>query len=69
MHRARQCPVLGITENSHPLTQRTLNTLAPLEGTLGPLEGAMWDYTGTIQLTYDPGGTAIIHEATTPAQQ
>jgi hypothetical protein len=29
----------------------------------------MWDCTGTIQLTYDPGGTAIIHEATTPAQQ
>ncbi|KAF8264862.1 histidine phosphatase superfamily [Lactarius quietus] len=49
--------------------KRTPDNLAPLEGTLGPPEGAVWDCTDAVQLTYDLGGTAIAHDATTPAQQ
>ncbi|KAN0129956.1 phosphoglycerate mutase [Lactarius tabidus] len=49
--------------------KRTPDNLAPLEGTLGPPEGATWDCSGAVQLTYDLGGTAIAHDATTPAQQ
>ena len=45
------------------------DNLASLEGTLGLPEGAMWDCTGAVQLTYDLGGTAIAHEATTPERQ
>lgn len=30
--------------------------------------GAAWDCLGAVQLTYDLGGTAIAHGATTPAR-
>ncbi|KAH8988416.1 phosphoglycerate mutase-like protein [Lactarius akahatsu] len=36
--------------------------------TLGPPGGAAWDCASAIQLTYDLGGKAIAHAATTPAQ-
>lgn len=48
--------------------KRTPDNLAPLERTLGPPGGAAWDCAGAIQLTYDLGGKAIAHAATTPAQ-
>lgn len=57
-----------IIEAGHIL-QRTPDNLAPLEGTLGPPVGTAWDCTGAVQLTYDQGGTAIAHDAVTPAQQ
>ncbi|KAH8989038.1 phosphoglycerate mutase-like protein [Lactarius hatsudake] len=48
--------------------KRTPDNLAPLERTLGPPGGAAWDCASAIQLTYDLGGKAIAHAATTPAQ-
>ena len=47
----------------------TPDNLETLEGTLSPPEGAMWDCTGAVQLTYDLGGTAIAHDATSSTQQ
>ncbi|KAH9017569.1 phosphoglycerate mutase-like protein, partial [Lactarius pseudohatsudake] len=48
--------------------KRTPDNLAPLERTLGPPGGAAWDCASAVQLTYDLGGKAIAHPATTPAQ-
>jgi hypothetical protein len=57
---------------SHPfqqqlsLRQRTPDNLAPSERALNPPMG--WDCSGVEQLTYDLGGAAIAHDATTPPQ-
>ncbi|KAH9966321.1 phosphoglycerate mutase-like protein [Lactifluus volemus] len=46
--------------------KRTPDNLAPSERALNPPMG--WDCSGVEQLTYDLGGAAIAHEATTPPQ-
>ncbi|KAI0293662.1 phosphoglycerate mutase-like protein [Multifurca ochricompacta] len=46
--------------------KRTPDNLAPSERALNPPMG--WDCSKAVQLTYDLGGVAIAHDATTPAQ-
>jgi 2-phosphoxylose phosphatase len=69
-HHKVSRPVTELTPNSIPITtplqQRTPDNLAPSERALNPPMG--WDCSGVEQLTYDLGGAAIAHEATTPPQ-
>lgn len=66
-HKVRPSPLTRALKLKRH-TQRTPDNLAPLERTLGPPGGAAWDCAGAVQLTYDLGGAAIAHTATTPAQ-